>query len=114
MKKILVIAAVMMILFSCDGNSKEKKEVVETVSKTVSAEEGGVIETKDGEGKIEIPAEALEKDTEITMKMYKKNGFPKKDDLISKPFEFAPAGLKFKKDISITIKTDCGSKLKRF
>ncbi|HOG44062.1 MAG TPA: hypothetical protein PK560_08275, partial [bacterium] len=108
MKKIIISVLVLIMFFACTEKKVEKKEVLDSVTKTISASEGGEIATEDGEGKIEIPAGALEKDTEITMTRYKKDGFPEKDDLISKPFEFAPAGLKFKKDISVTIKADTG------
>ncbi len=87
MKKIIISVLVLIMFFACTEKKVEKKEVLDSVTKTISASEGGEIATEDGEGKIEIPAGALEKDTEITMTRYKKDGFPEKDDLISLPLK---------------------------
>ena len=107
MKKFLVAVLVSALFFavSCGSGSKEEsKKVVEEKSTVISAEEGGEIEIAGGEAKIKIPAGALEKDTEISAKLYKTDGFKNKNSLASNVVEFGPNGLKFKKPVIITIK----------
>jgi len=50
------------VMISCNSSkdSKNEKEVVSKASKKVSSTDGGTVETEDGEGKIEIPAGALD------------------------------------------------------
>ena len=109
MKKFLVTLLVSALFFavSCGGSSSsssEKKEVIEEKSQTVSAEKGGEIEV-DG-AKIKIPAGALVKDTEISVKLYKTDGFNNKKALASNVVEFGPSGTKFKKPVLITINAE--------
>ena len=116
MKKFLVmtIFAALFFAVSCGSGSKsdndnenkegnEKKEAVDEKTQMISASEGGEIEIGGGEAKIKIPAGALEKDTEISAKLYNTNGFNNKKALASKVVEFGPSGTKFKKPVVITI-----------
>ena len=105
MKKLLVLTifAVLFLAVSCGGDKKESKTVVEEKSQTVTAAEGGEIEVAGGEAKIKIPAGALEKDTEISVALYKTDGFNNKNALASNVVEFGPSGTKFKKPVIITI-----------
>ena len=108
MKKFLVTLLVSALFFavSCGGSSSEKKEVIEEKSQTVSADKGGEIEVDGGAAKIKIPAGALDKDTEISVKLYKTDGFKNKKALASKVVEFGPSGTKFKKPVIITINAE--------
>ena len=105
MKKFLVltICAALFFAVSCGGDKKESKTVVEEKSQTITASEGGEIEVAGGEAKIKIPAGALEKDTEISVTLYKTDGFNNKKALASNVVEFGPSGTKFKKPVVITI-----------
>ena len=99
----LLICAVI----SCNG--KKKKEEIpgfeEQVSKEISAEEGGTVESSDGKTSIEIPAGALDSDTTITMTVYDASGYASSDSekVISKVVEFEPSGTIFKKPVLITM-----------
>ena len=105
MKKFLVLTifTALFLAVSCGGDKKESKTVVEEKSQTVTAAEGGEIEVAGGEAKIKIPAGALEKDTEISVTLYKTDGFNNKKALASNVVEFGPSGTKFKKPVVITI-----------
>lgn len=106
MKKFLVtlLVSVLFLAVSCGGG--ESKKVVEEKSQTVKAEEGGEIEVGGGDAKIKIPAGALDKDTEISVKLYKTDGFNNKKALASNVVEFGPSGTKFKKPVVITINAE--------
>ncbi len=72
---ILVLAAVFAV--SCSGKKKSHDEngYIEKVSKEISAEEGGTVETEDKSISIDIPAGALDSDTTITMTVYDAEGY---------------------------------------
>ena len=109
MIKVFFISLLLLSFFSCSKETKEiveEKKIVGHVSQVVSAEDGGTVQTGDGEGEIEIPAGALDKDTEISITVYKKTGFPRQNDLITKVFEFGPAGLQFSKKVYVRLKPD--------
>ena len=106
---ILVFVAVFAFT-SCDNNKKSsKKEAevtkVETVSKQISAEEGGKVESSDGKTSIEIPGGALDADTTITMTIRDSSYLPGKEDekVISNIVELGPSGTIFKKPVVITM-----------
>ena len=105
MKKLWVtlLVSALFLAVSCGG---ESKKIVEEKSQTVKAEEGGEIEVAGGEAKIKIPAGALDKDTEISVKLYKTDGFNNKKALASNVVEFGPSGTKFKKPVVITINAE--------
>lgn len=108
MKKFLAALLVSALFFavSCGSSSSEKKEVVEEKSEKISAEKGGEIEVADGAAKIKIPAGALAKDTEISVKLYKTSGFNNKKALASNVVEFGPSGTVFQKPLLITINAE--------
>ncbi|MBR4490393.1 hypothetical protein IKP13_07130, partial [bacterium] len=105
MKKILVLfVSLAFLAVSCGGG--ESKTIVEEKSQTVSAENGGEIEVAGGAAKIRIPAGALKKDTEISVKLFKTDGFNNKKALASNVVEFGPSGTVFEKPILITINAE--------
>ena len=105
MKKILVlIVSLLFIAVSCGGG--ESKKVVEEKTQTITAAEGGEIEVADGAAKIKIPAGALKKDTEISVKLYKTDGFNNKKALASNVVEFGPSGIHFFEPVIITINAE--------
>ena len=112
MKRIFCLILVFVSLFafvSC--SSKKKKEetlkIEEEISQEISAEKGGKIENSDKSISIEVPGEALESDTKITMKIYDAKGYPGTEgkDFISKVVEFEPSGTIFKKPVIISMKS---------
>ena len=109
MKRIVCLIFVFVAVFavSCSGKKKthDEKDYVEEVSKEISAEEGGTVESSDGKTSIEIPGGALESDTVITMRIYDAEGYKGTDgkDVISKVVEFEPSGTVFKKPVMITM-----------
>ena len=114
MRRFLILVLVFVAVFavSCSGKKKEEKENVasefeEQVSKEISAEEGGTVESSDGKTSIEIPGGALENDTVITMRIYDAEGYKGTDgkDVVSKVVEFEPSGTVFKKPVMISMTT---------
>ena len=114
MRRFLILVLVFVAVFavSCSGRKKEEKENVasefeEQVSKEISAEEGGTVESSDGKTSIEIPGGALESDTVITMRIYDAEGYKGTDgmDVVSKVVEFEPSGTVFKKPVMISMTT---------
>ena len=112
MKRIFCLILVFVSLFafvSC--SSKKKKEetlkIEEEISQEISAEKGGKIENSDKSVSIEVPGEALESDTKITMKIYDAGKYigTEGKDFISKVVEFEPSGTIFKKPVIITMKS---------
>ena len=114
MKRVLCLILVFVSLFalaSCSGKKKsdpqnnDKPLFEEEVTKEISAEEGGKIESSDGEVSIEIPADALESDTTITMRIYDAKDYPGTEDktVISRVVEFEPSGTIFKKPVTISM-----------
>ena len=111
MKRILSLISLFVIVFavaSC-GGKKEKPAYEEQVSKEIKAEEGGTVESSDGKTSIEIPAEALDSDTKITMTIYDVSDYAAIPDkiggmkVVSKVVEFEPSGTIFKKPVIITM-----------
>ncbi len=109
MRRFLIPVLVFVAVFavSCSGKKKtnEENSYVEEVSKEISAEEGGTVESSDGKTSIEIPGGALESDTVITMRIYDAEGYKGTDgrDVISKVVEFEPSGTVFKKPVMISM-----------
>ena len=107
MRRFLSSVFVFLLIFavvSC-GGKKDEKDYEERVSKKISAAEGGKIETSDGKISIEIPAEALESDTTITMTVYDASGVTGEngEKAVSKLVDFEPDGIIFKKPVLITM-----------
>ena len=112
MKRVLCLILVFVSLFALASCSSKKKKdnkslVEEEVTKEISAEEGGKIESSDGGTSIEIPADALENDTKITMRIYSAADFPSEENekIVSKVVEFEPSGTIFKKPVIIKMTT---------
>ena len=111
MKRFLILICVFLLIFvsvSCGGGKKkteEKPAYEEQVTKNIPAKEGGKIESADGKTSIEIPSDALDSDTKITMTIYETEGYVGTDgkDVVSKVVEFEPSGLIFKKPVIITM-----------
>ena len=123
MKRVLCLILVFVSLFalaSCsskkkNGKDDEKPLFEEEVTKEISAEEGGKIESSDESVTIEIPAGALESDTTITMRIYDAKDYPGTEDqtVISKVVEFEPSGTVFQKPVMISmISEGTGSELR--
>lgn len=124
MKRVLCLILVFVSLFalaSCSGKKKndpqsnDKPLFEEEVTKEISAEEGGTVANSDGSVSIEIPADALESDTTITMRVYDAKDYPGTEDetVISKVVEFEPSGTIFKKPVTISmISTGTGETLR--
>ena len=110
MKRFLSLICVFLLIFavvSCGGKKKkeEKPAYEEQVTKEVSSEEGGKVESKDGNTSIEIPGGALDSNTTITMRIYDAKGYvgTEGQKVVSKVVEFEPSGLVFKKPVIITM-----------
>ena len=121
MKRVFSLIFVFVLLFmlvSCGGGKKkdpaneptddptdEKPAYEEQVTQEVSASEGGTIKNSDESVSIEIPADALGADTEITMKIYDAKGYvgTEGEEVISKVVEFEPSGTVFSKPVIITM-----------
>ena len=106
----LIFVFVLMLSVASCGNSKKENPVYEEqVSKDIKAEEGGKVESSDGKTSIEIPADALDSDTKITMTIYDVSGYAAIPDkiggmkVVSKVVEFEPSGTVFKKPVIITM-----------
>ena len=102
---VLVLVAVLAVSCSGKKTTHDENACVEEVSKEISAEEGGTVESSDGKTSIEIPGGALESDTVITMRIYDAEGYKGTDgkDVISKVVEFEPSGTVFKKPVMISM-----------
>ena len=114
MKKMFVFSVLLAsLIFAVSCSSKKKSEekkdpvVKEEVAQEISAEEGGTIKNSDESVSIEIPGNALENDTKITMKIYDAKDYKGTEgkDFISKVVEFEPSGIIFKKPVIITMKS---------
>lgn len=110
MKRVFCLILVFVSIFalaSCSAKKKkeEKSLVEEEVTKEISAEEGGKIESSDGQTSIEIPADALDSNTTITMRIYEAKDYPGTEGktVLSKVVEFEPSGTIFKKPVFISM-----------
>ena len=108
MKKILCLISVLVLIFAVAACNKKKKDEIpgyeEQVSKEISAEEGGKVESSDGKTSIEIPGGALDEDTTITMTIYDASGYSDGNGkILSKVVNFEPNGTIFKKPVIISM-----------
>ena len=110
MKRVFCLVLIFVSIFalaSCSAKKKkeEKSLVEEEVTKEISAEEGGKIESSDGQTSIEIPADALDSNTTITMRIYDAKDYPGTEGktVLSKVVEFEPSGTIFKKPVFISM-----------
>ena len=108
MKRVLVLVSILMLIFALASCSKKKShDYKEQVSKEISAEEGGKIESSDGKTSVDIPAGALDENTTITMTVYDASGYSDENGkIVSKVVDFEPTGTIFKKPVIITMATD--------
>ena len=119
MKRIFCLILVFVAVFavSCSGKKKAHEEngYVEKVSKEISADEGGTVESSDGKTSVEIPAGALDGDTTISMTVYDAEGYAGTEelDVISRIVEFEPSGIIFKKPVIISMPSlkDTGNRI---
>ena len=112
MKRFFSLIFVFVLIFalaSCGGKKKENPAYEEQVSKEIKAEEGGKVESSDGKTSIEIPADALDENTKITMTIYDISAYSAIADkvegkkVVSKVVEFEPSGTIFKKPVIISM-----------
>ena len=106
---LIFVFVLMLSVASCGDSKKENPVYEEQVSKEIKAEEGGKVESSDGKTSIEIPADALDSDTKITMTIYDVSGYAAIPDkiggmkVVSKVVEFEPSGTVFKKPVIISM-----------
>ena len=89
-----------------NGDGDQSEAVLEErVSKEISAEKGGTVMNSDGSVSIEIPADALDENTTITMNVYGVGRYhgTDADNIVSKIVEFGPTGTIFKKPVIISM-----------
>ena len=106
MKRVLSLVLIFILVFavaSCGDKKKKKDDVKEKVSKEISAEEGGTVSTSDESVAVDIPADALDSNTTITVSVYESSHYStaKGEKVISTVVEFEPSGTVFKKPIII-------------
>ena len=121
MKRIFCLISVFLLIFAvaaCSG--KKTKDIPdpgnddehgegnadgkEQITQEISAEEGGTIKNSDDSVSIEIPAEALDSNTTITMTIYDAAYYGTSGNrMISKIVEFEPSGTIFKKPVLISM-----------
>ena len=99
----LVLIIVMVFAVASCGSKKKTDNAKERVSKEISAEEGGTISTSDESVSIEVPAEALDSNTKITMTVYETSHYSvsEGEQVMSTVVECEPSGTIFKKPILI-------------
>ena len=114
MKRVFSLICVFLLIFavvSCNKKKKEEKtlEFEEQVSKEISAEDGGTVESSDKKTSVEIPGGALDGDTTITMTIYDASEYSdEKGKIVSKVVNFEPNGTIFKKPIVIKMSVEEG------
>ena len=98
---ILIFVAVFAVA-SC-GEEKKKDVVKEKVAKEITADEGGTVSTSDESVAVDIPADALDSNTTITVSVYESSHYStaKGEKVVSTVVEFEPSGTVFKKPIII-------------
>jgi len=109
MKRVLSLILIFVAVFaaaSCSG--KKKKDVIkEQVTKEISSEEGGTVSTSDESVSVEIPGDALDSNTQITVTIYESShhATAEGEQIMSHIVEFEPSGTIFKKPIIITMRS---------
>ena len=103
MKRIFCLVCVVLLTFALVSCGGKKKDDVKIVVEEISAKTGGTISSSDNSISIEIPGDALDGDTTITMKIRENKDFPAINggQIISKVVEFEPSGTIFKKPVLI-------------
>ncbi len=98
----LILVFISLLAFvSCGG--RKKNVIKEKVTQEVSAEDGGTISTSDESVSIEVPADALDSNTKITMTVYETSQYSvsEGEQVMSTVVECEPSGTIFKKPILI-------------
>lgn len=98
------------ILGACSSDSDEAREggvTSDPVAKTIDAAKGGSVRT--GGARVEIPADALDEDTEITIEVLEREGLPELERVASKVYDFGPDGTEFSEPVTVTIAFDAAS-----
>ncbi len=107
MKRIFCMIMIFTAVFAVSCSKKKshgENGYLEKVSKEISAEEGGTVESSDGKTSVDIPAGALDEDTTITMTVYDASEYSDgSSSIVSKVVNFGPDGTVFKKPVLITI-----------
>ena len=90
-----------------EGSNNNPSGVVgETASETITAADGGTLETASGSAKLTVPAGALDEDLELSVTTVATAGFPDGDKLGSLGFEFGPDGTTFSTPVTIALAFD--------
>jgi hypothetical protein len=76
----------------------------EEVSETIEASEGGEVETSGAA--VDIPADALGEDVEITIAVIDKDNLPDSENIASEVYDFGPDGTTFDEPVTLTIEFD--------
>ena len=109
MKRVFTLILVFLLVLAVTSCGEKKKDVVkERVEQEISAEDGGTVSTSDDSVTIDIPADALDSNTKITMTVYESSHHSTKkgETKVSKVVECEPSGTIFKKPVIIKMKTD--------
>ena len=110
MKRVFGLILIFIAVFTVASCGDEKKSAApkEKVSKEITAEDGGTISTSDESVAVDIPADALDSDTTITVSVYESSHYPtsKGETVVSTVVEFEPSGTIFKKPVIIRMTTN--------
>ncbi|MCA9583464.1 MAG: hypothetical protein KC416_16805, partial [Myxococcales bacterium] len=105
MKLIGIGCAGLLALAACDVTDALDDLTEDTstssTSKMITAADGGKVELEGAT--LDIPAGALEADTEITVATKTTKSLPDSDNVASKGYDFGPDGLTFLKPVTLTI-----------
>lgn len=99
-----LLITLLFLMISCGGSNDTPEQA--TVSAMISARSGGIVTTGGGTARIEIPAGALNADTEIKMTLSDPGVYPKPDSIPTKVVSLEPHGTVFKKPVVITLNTE--------
>lgn len=105
--QVMLILALFSTLFvGCLGGDDEEEELPGPTAQTVTAAQGGTVATADNSASIDIPANALADDTEITIETKSTEGMPDEDNLGSAAYAFGPDGTEFSAPVTIALAFD--------
>jgi hypothetical protein len=92
---------------SDDGSGGDTGATLDAdVAETIAAEDGGTVETESGAAAIELPADALSEDTEITIEALAREDQPDAENLGSNAFVLGPEGTEFDEPVTVTLTLD--------
>jgi hypothetical protein len=87
-----------------EGEGRGDAGASEPVAETIEASEGGDVSTTGA--LVDIPADALDEDTEITIEAVDKEALPDAEMIASEVFDFGPDGTTFDEPVTIAIEFD--------